>query len=77
MGLYGTLSLNYKYVVCILICIIILNELEVHNSDLWINSFKYLHGVEGFLCSLETYAMSCYRSRAVYPLHSKFTTDHY
>lgn len=69
--------LNDNCVVCVLIYITILNELEDHNSDLWINYLKYLRRIGGFLCSLEAYAMSRYESGIISPLYNKFATDHY
>lgn len=54
-----------------------LNELEDPNFDQWINGLRYVHQIGGFLCSLEAYAMSHYKSGIISPLYNKFSTDHY
>lgn len=74
-GLVWQPHLSEKSVVCVLMCITMLNELKDPSSDQWIKGLRHLHG--GFLCSLKAYGMSHYKTGIISPLCNKFSTDHY
>lgn len=69
--------LNDKCVVCVLMYIAMLSELEDPNFDQWRDGLRYVHQIGGFLCSLEVFAMSHYKNGIISPLCNKFSTAHY